>query len=60
MSFASASAEESPRVLAKLCKFAPGVLLSFGAKLACWVTSAVTVGLTPVALGGSNGTNALT
>jgi hypothetical protein len=60
MSFASASAEESPRVLAELSKCAPGVPLLSGAKLAFRVTRDATVGLTPVALGRSNGTKGFT
>jgi hypothetical protein len=54
MSLASASAEESPRVSAELSECAPGVPLLSSAKLAFRVTSDVTVGLTPVALGRSN------
>jgi hypothetical protein len=38
ISLASASAEESPRVPAKLSECAPGVPLLSGAKLACMVT----------------------
>ena len=60
MSFASASAEESPQVSAELSECAPGLPPLSGAKLAFRVTSDVTVGLTPVALGRSNGTNGFT
>jgi len=60
MSLASASAEESPQVSAELSECAPRVPLLSSAKLAFRVTSDVTVGLTPVALGRSNGTNGFT